>query len=155
MCRVLLLGILLGTTIAATRPPHGGITAAASLAQRVLGPRAADLFEFHQLPDSVCEPIGPCATVDTGLRAGTVRIGGTTPVEMAYGLAQYCARVLLMSFTWERSGGFQISGLPASLPPLTRPWTLQKRCAPGQGVHGCYTHYMNGNSCWMPTLARP
>ena len=43
-----------------------------------------------------------------GTKNGTVAIAGTTPVEMAYALAQYCQRELLMSFTWVRSGGFQV-----------------------------------------------
>ena len=65
---------------------------------------------------------GPCATVRGGSASGTIAIAGSTPVEMAYALAQYCQRELLMSFTWERSGGFQTANLPAAgLPPLARP----------------------------------
>lgn len=128
-----------------TRPPHGGVAAAAALAQRVLGPTAPRLFEFRPLLQSACaEPErGPCAVVETGSRNGTIAISGVSPVEMAYGLARYCQRELHMSFVWERSGGFQTAGLPQSLPPMQAPLRLQKRCAAGQGDTGCYTHYMN------------
>jgi len=87
-------------------PPNGGPAAASALASRVLGPRAASLFSFYTLAPSFCDgEHGPCAVVQSN--AGTISIGGTTPVEMAYGLGQYCRQYLHMSFTWERSGGFQ------------------------------------------------
>jgi hypothetical protein len=145
--RPVLVLLLLATTAphrgSASWPPHGGPTAAAELATRVLGPSANELFEFHLLHSGECDAErGPCATVGTGSRDGTVAIGGSTPVEMAYALAQYCQRELLMSFTWARSGGFQTAHLPRRLPPLSAPLRFQKRCAAGQGG-ACYTHYMN------------
>ena len=127
----------------ATWPENGGPAAAAALATRVLGPQAAALFEFSSIEQGECDADrGPCATVRTGSQPGTIAISGSTPVEMAYGLAQYCQSELLMSFVWERSGGFQTAGLPESLPALSAPLKYQKTCASGQGA-ACYTHYMN------------
>ena len=128
--RRMLLAVAVATLLAARSPcaraefpPNAGPAAAAALAQRVLGPAAAKLFEFTLLPASACDASrGPCATVRGGSASGTIAIAGSTPVEMAYALAQYCQRELLMSFTWERSGGFQTANLPAAgLPPLARP----------------------------------
>ena len=122
-------------------PPHGGTAAAAALAQRVLGPSAAKLFTFTQLDESACGSAGPCAVITTGSAAGTIRVGGSTPVEMARGLAHYCRTVLLFNFAWQKTGGFQVGRLPRSLPPLPAPIKLQKRCAAGQPR--CYSYYMN------------
>ncbi len=127
----------------ATWPPNGGPDAAAALATRVLGPGAATLFEFIELAPGTCNTErGPCATISTGSKNGTVAIAGTSPVEMAYALAQYCQSELHMSFSWVRSGGFQTAGLPNSLPALNATLKYQKLCAVGQGA-ACYTHYMN------------
>jgi hypothetical protein len=112
------------------------------LASRVLGPSAKNLFKFETLPLSACEGVGPCATVQTGETAGTIEIAGPTPVEMAFALGHYCEKELLMSFAWQKNGGFQVANLPLTLPPLSKPIKLQKKCAPGEGG-GCYTHYMN------------
>lgn len=90
----------------AAYPANSGPAAASALAARVLGPTASKLFTFHTLPASACEgggAYGPCAVVESV--GSTISIGGTTPVEMAYGLGQYCKTFLFMSFTWERSGG--------------------------------------------------
>ena len=122
-------------------PPHGGTAAAAALAQRVLGPPAAKLFTFSQLDESACGSAGPCAVITTGSAAGTINVGGSTPVEMARGLAHYCRTVLLFNFAWQKTGGFQVGRLPRSLPPLPAPIKLQKRCAAGQPR--CYSYYMN------------
>ena len=116
--------------------------AAAQLAARVLGVDASQKFSFHPLDESTpCDAsVGPCCTVHA-IAGGMIRVNGTTAVTMAYCLAQYCKRELLMSFTWERSGGFQVpQDLPSPLPASS--FSLQKRCAPGQG-HRCHTHYMN------------
>ena len=73
----------------ATWPPNGGPNAAAALAARVLGPGATTLFEFTELAPGACDAErGPCATINTGSKSGTVAIAGSTPVEMAYALAQ-------------------------------------------------------------------
>ena len=129
--------------VLATWPEHGGPAAAAALANRVLGPRAAQLFEFAVIEPGACDVAhGPCAAIRPGSRPGTIAISGSTPVEMAYALAQYCQSELLMSFVWERSGGFQTAGLPNSLPALSATLKFQKMCATGQGAT-CYTHYMN------------
>lgn len=126
-----LLLLLAAAPAAATWPPNGGPAAAAALAARVLGPKAASLFEFRALPAGTCdESRGPCAVVSQGAAAGTVTIAGSTPVEMSYALAQYCQRELLMSFVWARSGGFQVANLPPSLPPLPAPMRFQKNCGP-------------------------
>ena len=116
--------------------------ATAQLAARVLGAQASKSFSFNLLDESApCDAsVGPCCTVHASA-GGLVQVNGTTAVTMAYCLAQYCKRELLMSFTWERSGGFQVpTTLPSPLPATSL--SLQKRCAPGQG-HRCHTHYMN------------
>ena len=155
----ILLLILLVQLTRAIPPPNKGPSAAVDLAQRVLGADIAALFSFQQLnPETElwCNPrLGPCAMVQNSASDNrTIQIAGSSPVEMAYALAQYCQRELLMSFAWERSGGFQISAdltntmlhAPA-LPRLQQPIRLQKRCASGQGQGstgtGCYTHYGN------------
>eukprot|EP01043_Picozoa_sp_COSAG02_P091576 COSAG02_NODE_28284_length_592_cov_1.038540_1_plen_94_part_01 len=79
--------------------------------------------------------------IATGHTPGTIKISGSTPVEMARGLAHYCRTVLRFSFAWERTGGVQAPAVPSSLPPLAAPITLQKQCAPGQT--NCYSYYMN------------
>ena len=129
-------------------PPAAAAAAAAAAAQqlaaRVLGAEASKSFSFHVLDESAsCDTsVGPCCTVHAAA-GGTIQVNGTTAVTMAYCLAQYCKRELLMSFTWERSGGFQVpSALSSPLPAPASPLLLQKRCAPGQG-HRCHTHYMN------------
>lgn len=155
---IFLLQLALGTP-----PPNKGPAAAVGLAQRVLGVDVAALFSFEPLnpeTESWCNPaLGPCAMVQNSASDnGTIQISGSSPVEMAYALAQYCQRELLMSFAWERSGGFQVAAAdrltnmssnlaPPALPRLQNPIRLQKRCASGQGQgsngSGCYTHYGN------------
>ena len=113
--------------------PCSSALAAQQLAARVLGTEASRSFSFHALdnPSSCNVSVGPCCTVQQGA-GGMVQVNGTTAVTMAYCLAQYCKRELLMSFTWERSGGFQIPDqLPSPLPTSGLPLALQKRCAPG------------------------
>jgi len=145
--------------------------AVAALAVRVLGSQTASFFSFnssHNIAD--CDvSIGPCVTVQPGTAYGTIEIHGIEAVEMAYGLSQYCKKYLHMSFTWERSGGFQTAlptqtdlknqktSLKYGLPPLTSPMKLQKRCSKGQG-NRCHTHYMNvvtsSYSAWNWNWAR-
>ena len=102
---------------AASWPPNAGADAAAALAARVLGPSAADLFEFSVIDPGQCDAErGPCAVVRSGSREGKVAIAGSTPVEMAYALAQYCQSELRMGFAWVRSGGFQTAVSNKALP---------------------------------------
>ena len=83
--------------------------AAQQLAARVLGADASKSFSFHALDNSsFCDvSVGPCCTVHAVDGGTAIQVNGTTAVTMAYCLAQYCKRELLMSFTWERSGGFR------------------------------------------------
>ena len=135
----------LGGLAAAAGAHDGAPEAAAALAARVLGEEASKGFSFFSWEESsACNAtVGPCCTV-TAAADGMIQIHGTTAVTMSYCLSQYCKRELLMSFTWERSGGFQIPAtLPSPLPaPAAGALALQKRCAPGQGQR-CHTHYMN------------
>jgi alpha-N-acetylglucosaminidase len=137
---------LAAATSPATPPPNGGPAAAAALAVRVLGPAGAAKFSFSTAPASACPSAGagggPCVVIATGQTPGTIKISGSTPVEMARGLAHYCRTVLRFSFAWEKTGGVQaLAAVPSSLPPLAAPITLQKQCAPGQA--NCYSYYMN------------
>ena len=150
MWLVALIAALSVSPAVGSYPANGGPAAAAALAERVLGPMASSLFTFHSLPASACDDggeRGPCAVVESassgGRDSGMISIGGSTPVEMAYGLAQYCRQYLFMSFTWERSGGFQTKLPDGPLPQLAKPIKFQKKCANGQGIGSCYTHYKN------------
>ena len=120
--------------------------AAAALALRVLGPRAPGLFSFATLPPGSCEVGGPCAVVEdaTATPDATVRISGSSAVEMAFGLAHYCRTKLNMTFSWNNTGGNQVR-LPRVLPRglgAAKPVKLQKHCAPSQGGR-CFTYYAN------------
>jgi alpha-N-acetylglucosaminidase len=127
--------------MAALASPDPGADAAAALALRVLGPRAPTLFAFATLPPGSCEAAGPCALVENNLSPdAVVRISGSSPVEMAYGLAHYCRTALNMSFSWNNTGGNQVQ-LPPALPRPAAPIKIQKRCSPSQ-AH-CYTYYAN------------
>ena len=141
----LLLHALAVASGAGDSNPGSAAAAAAALAARVLGAEASKSFSFSttQGPSTCDTNIGPCCTV-AAAADGTIQIHGATAVTMSYCLAQYCKRELLMSFTWERSGGFQVPvTLPSPLPvPAGGALALQKRCAPGQGQR-CHTHYMN------------
>ena len=119
-----------------------GAEAVAALAMRVLGHRAPLLFSFATLNDGSCGPLGPCATIEASPTNGTiVRISGSTPVEMAYGLAYYCRTAFHMSFSWNATGG---NVVPPTIPRkvLAAPIRLQKQCAPSQAGR-CYTYYAN------------
>ena len=119
-----------------------GSDAAAALALRVLGPRASSLFSFGTLKDGACASTGPCAVIASNPTPdAVVLISGSTPVEMAYGLAHYCRTALNMSFSWNSTGG-NVVRLPPAIPRPTKPIKLQKHCAPSQGGK-CYTYYTN------------
>ena len=140
----LTLTVLVAFVFAANSMPQDdpGGNAAAALALRVLGPRAPLLFSFATLKDGSCAPLGPCATIEASPTNDTVvRISGSTPVEMAYGLAHYCRTALHMSFSWNATGGNVVT-LPPAIPRPVAPIRLQKQCAPSQAGR-CYTYYAN------------
>jgi hypothetical protein len=156
-CGLLLLVVGTCGCADAHQPCSSSALAAQQLAARVLGAEASRSFSFHALDNlSSCNvSVGPCCTVHAV--GGMVQVNGTTAVTMAYCLAQYCKRELLMAFSWERSGGFQIPDqLPSPLPTSGLPLVLQKHCAPGNyGMVCCgMLWYLFSAVCIMSTCSQ-
>jgi alpha-N-acetylglucosaminidase len=106
--------------------------AAAKLAERLLG-KAANSFTFAVI-ESCPDKIARCAKVENGPTSGTIKISGSTAVEMAFALGTYLKKECLMSFSWAKTGGHQLIA-PSTWPSLAKPMVLNKRVP--------YTYYEN------------
>jgi hypothetical protein len=128
--------LLLPCVIAAAGPDFAANTEA--LAVRVLGGNNAKYFSFETIScttDNSSSIRAGCAQISSD--GGKIKVGGSSSVEMAYGLAYYLRKYCHFSFAWMKAGGNQINRNFDTHPPPALKTTVEiKRVVP-------YSYYQN------------
>ena len=129
MARALYAAMLFASAVSASSSPAD---AAAGLAERLLGSAASTKLSFELLPS--CPQSAPrCARVENGSSNGTLKISGSSAVEMAFALGQFLRKHCLMSFSWAKTGGHQLkegvcrASDAGGWPELEKPMILNQR----------------------------